>query len=117
MRKFYAFILAALMVVGLGAAVHADTTSSGTYGGYQAVQVEEIVPFTSSTVSAVVECPDASWAVTGGGYALENGVSGFVVLANSYTTTSTGIGSWTVAATKTSGSTNIRVRAVCTKLG
>lgn len=120
MRKFYAFLLAVLMVVGLSAAVHADaTTTAQTYGGYQVEHVVEVVPFSGTTVTGVAECPDASWAVTGGGHALESGVTGSQVFGSSATTTADGVGSWTVAMTKSASSpaTNLHVRVICAKLG
>lgn len=117
MRKLYAFILAALMVIGLSAAVHADSRPPATYGGYQVTVVEETGTFTNGAANVTAMCPDSSWVATGGGWQVEGTtIVKFIILTDKDTPDGNG---WMVVASdiEATASTELHVRAICTKLG
>jgi hypothetical protein len=120
MRKFYAFILAALMVVGLSAAVYAEDGVPETYGGYQVVTVSDAVNFAGGAAAVSAFCPDETWRVTSGGYFISGTVRA-VVVDNRGVDEPTA-DRWHVTAFSQAGSTVpttavLTVQVVCTKLG
>lgn len=122
MRKLYAFVLAALMVIGLSAAVYAEDGVSDTYGGYQVVTIVEDVNFSGGTALLDAHCPDETWRVTGGGYYI-SGTLRAVIVDNRDVDGGAGASDfWHVTAFSTPGFTVpntsiLTVRAICTKLG
>lgn len=123
MRKLYAFVLAALMVIGLSAAVYAEDGVSDTYGGYQVVTIEEIVTFSSGSAVGDAYCPDETWRVTGGGYFAASFRAVIIDNRDVDGAPDNEPDSWHVTATSQAGGalvpngTEMAVRVICTKLG
>lgn len=121
MRKFYAFILAVLMVLGLSAAVYADDGVPATYGGYQVVTVVAVTNFSNNAAVTDAYCPDATWRATGGGYFIEGTVRAKVV-DNRDVDGGVNADSWHVTAfgdvgTSIPNTATLTTRVICTKLG
>lgn len=115
MKTFIVALVALAAGVGIGvpALALADSGSPETYGGYQVITVTASSNVANGSAVADAYCPDSTWALTGGGFFINNFSAR--VIDNRNIDPAEGASYWHVTAASTTGT--LTAHAICTKLG
>lgn len=112
-----AVALVAGIAIGVPAFALADSGTPETYGGYQVVTVTAATDIVNGSAIADAYCPDETWALTGGGFFVNN--FNARVIDNRNVDPAEGASYWHVTATvgNSPSTGSVTAQAICTKLG